>query len=337
MLPSVARARCVVTLRTRIPDFVLRRRSGVPSSRRSGGGAAERRARNVAFRCASGCGLGGDSSTVRAQPRMRSWWRMRAQPLLVAESAERVQEEGARDAATPAVLQLDVVKPFKRSLSTGRVATCTPRPRPHHSQLLLAMRRARRHLPLRPLPRPPPAGCLSVVDSRICAGPGATCPSPSARFPARRRLRLPACLGRARQYELNELESPERANIQLLTHAAALAGVDSQCIQLLKETGRRLEPDDLRPPAVLGIKRILVHYGATPSSNETAPALDAEEIHADPDVSRIYDVVATDINVEVALSELIDNSLEATKAKSQRTIEVRIDEAARTIEISDDA
>eukprot|EP00741_Cyanophora_paradoxa_P022189 tig00021435_g21419.t1 len=107
---------------------------------------------------------------------------MRAQPFLVAESAARVQEGGARDAATPAVLQLDVVKLFKRGSSTGRVATCTPRP--HHSQLLLAMRRARRHLPLRPLPRRRPAGCLSVVDSRLCAGPGATCPS--ARFLARR-------------------------------------------------------------------------------------------------------------------------------------------------------
>eukprot|EP00741_Cyanophora_paradoxa_P011323 tig00020554_g10936.t1 len=138
------------------------------------------------------------------------------------------------------------------------------------------------------------------------------------------------------QYELSELETPERAYIRLLSHAAALAGVDSQYIQLLKQTGRRLEPDDLCPPAVLGIKRILVSYGATPSSDETAPALDSEEVELAPDVN-IYDVMAADINFEVALSELIDNSLEATKAKLQRNIEVRIDKAARTIEISDDA
>eukprot|EP00741_Cyanophora_paradoxa_P025583 tig00000383_g24687.t1 len=48
------------------------------------------------------------------------------------------------------------------------------------------MRRARRLLPpLRPLPRPPPARCLSFVDSRLCAGPGASCRR-SARFLARR-------------------------------------------------------------------------------------------------------------------------------------------------------
>eukprot|EP00741_Cyanophora_paradoxa_P022429 tig00021489_g21655.t1 len=49
---------------------------------------------------------------------------------------------------------------------------------------LQAMRRARRHLPLRPLSRPPPAGCFSFADSRLSAGPGAT--YLSSRFPARR-------------------------------------------------------------------------------------------------------------------------------------------------------
>eukprot|EP00741_Cyanophora_paradoxa_P021985 tig00021432_g21222.t1 len=49
---------------------------------------------------------------------------------------------------------------------------------------LQAIRRSRRHLPLLPLSRPPPAGCFSFADSRLCAGPGATCPS--ARFLARR-------------------------------------------------------------------------------------------------------------------------------------------------------
>eukprot|EP00741_Cyanophora_paradoxa_P004023 tig00000754_g3908.t1 len=81
---------------------------------------------------------------------------MRAQPLLVAESAARVQEEGARDAATPAVIRSCSL------LCAGPGDTC----------------------PSARFPARRPAGCLSVVDSRLCAGPGATCPS--ARFPARR-------------------------------------------------------------------------------------------------------------------------------------------------------
>eukprot|EP00741_Cyanophora_paradoxa_P000997 tig00000449_g962.t2 len=92
--------------------------------------------------------------------------RSAADALLVAESAARVQEEGARDAATPAVLriQLDVVKLFKRSSSTGRSVAAAAS---QHSQLLLAMRRARRHLPLRPLPRPPPRRLRMLQRHRL--------------------------------------------------------------------------------------------------------------------------------------------------------------------------
>eukprot|EP00741_Cyanophora_paradoxa_P021705 tig00000241_g20951.t1 len=98
---------------------------------------------------------------------------MRAQPLLVAESAARVQEEGARDAATPAVLQLDVVKLFKRGSSTGRSVAAAAS---QHSQLLLAMRRAGATCPSARFPARRPAGCLSVIDSRA----GATCPPPAS-------------------------------------------------------------------------------------------------------------------------------------------------------------
>eukprot|EP00741_Cyanophora_paradoxa_P004828 tig00000829_g4684.t1 len=134
-----------------------------------------------------------------------------------------VQKEGARDAAfrfklgdsdlfkhatllpdgrprscrTPVQADFSSAMSSPSSASTGRITTRTPRPAAGAPDWMRGLTRGRRsalavlRCSARPLlqqllPRPArrPARCFSFVDSRLCAGLGATCRS--ARFLARR-------------------------------------------------------------------------------------------------------------------------------------------------------
>eukprot|EP00741_Cyanophora_paradoxa_P007798 tig00001214_g7544.t1 len=126
-------------------------------------------------------------------------------------------------------------------------------------------------------------------------------------------------------YKINENETDPYG--RLLNHACYLTGIPADEMQLRDERWRLLQAHDFLGAAVLRITKVTAgrHGDTFRERIETVPSTD------------LYRNLTKDLNFTFALTELIDNSVEATKANhnKDRLIEVRIDRTSRTLEIAD--
>eukprot|EP00741_Cyanophora_paradoxa_P001145 tig00000459_g1104.t1 len=114
---------------------------------------------------------------------------------------------------------------------------------------------------------------------------------------------------------------------RLLDHACNVTGIPACEMRLKDERWRLLKPEDFVWPAVLRIHKIIVGRDGDKFR---------ERIQTIPS-TKLYRNMTKDLNFAFALMELIDNSVEATKANfgKDRGIEIRINLRRRVIEIAD--